>query len=87
MVIRNLYRGKVCRIRIQTRTRIPYLENPYEDIDREAEEREGFEIIDDALYQYYVVENDLPVPNWRYIKDQDWWLEYLDSMGIDRRNP
>jgi len=45
------------------------------------------EIIDDALYQYYVVENDLPVPNWRFIKDQDWWLEYLDSMGIDRRNP
>ena len=44
-------------------------------------------IIDEALYQYYVVENDLQVPNWRYIKDQDWWLEYLDSMGIDRRNP
>ena len=44
-------------------------------------------IIDEALYQYYVVENDLPVPNWRYIKDQDWWLEYLDSMGLDRRNP
>tara|TARA_B100000035_G_scaffold129471_1_gene110065 strand:- start:1059 stop:1289 length:231 start_codon:yes stop_codon:yes gene_type:complete len=42
--------------------------------------------IDKALYQYYVVENDLPVPNWRQIKDPQWWLEYLDSMGIDRRN-
>ena len=39
-----------------------------------------------ALYQYYVIENDLPVPNWRQIKDPQWWLVYLDSMGIDRRN-
>ena len=43
--------------------------------------------IDEALYQFYVVERDEEVPNWRYIKDQDWCLEYLDSMGIDRRNP
>ena len=42
--------------------------------------------IDEALYQYYVVENNLPVPNWRYIKDQDWWLEYLKDMGRDPRN-
>ena len=42
--------------------------------------------IDKALYQYYVIENDLPVPNWRQIEDPQWWLEYLDSMGIDRRN-
>ena len=27
------------------------------------------------------------VPNWRYIKDQDWWIEYLKSLGIDPRNP
>ena len=26
--------------------------------------------IDDALYQYYTVENNLPVPNWRQIKTQ-----------------
>ena len=44
-------------------------------------------IIDDALYEYYVVERDEEVPNWRYIKDANWWLEYLDSLGIDRRNP
>ena len=43
--------------------------------------------IDEALYQYYVVEQGKEVPNWRYIKDADWWLEYLDSLGIDRRNP
>tara|TARA_R100000805_G_C3595691_1_gene96902 strand:+ start:773 stop:943 length:171 start_codon:yes stop_codon:yes gene_type:complete len=45
------------------------------------------EVIDEALYQYYTVENDLPVPNWRQIRDPEWWLEYLDAMGIDRRNP
>ena len=43
--------------------------------------------IDEALYEYYVIENDLPVPNWRYIKDQDWWIDYLESLGIDPRNP
>ena len=43
--------------------------------------------IDDALYQYYVVEHGKPVPNWRYMKDQDWWIEYLQSLGLDPRNP
>ena len=43
--------------------------------------------IDDALYQYYVVENEKEVPNLRYIKDQDWWIEYLKSLGIDPKNP
>jgi len=43
--------------------------------------------IDDALYQYYVVERGEPVPNWRYMKDQEWWIDYLISLGIDPRNP
>jgi hypothetical protein len=43
--------------------------------------------IDDALYQYYVVEKNEKVPNWRYIKDQDWWIEYLIKLGIDPKNP
>ena len=41
------------------------------------------QIIDDSLYQYYTIERDLPVPNWRYIKDADWWMQYLIDMGID----
>ncbi len=45
------------------------------------------QIIDEALYNYYVVELGQEVPNWRYIKDSNWWLEYLDSLGIPRRNP
>ena len=43
--------------------------------------------IDEALYQYYHVEQGKEVPNWRYIKEQDWWIEYLKSLGIDPRNP
>jgi hypothetical protein len=43
--------------------------------------------IDDSLYQYYVVEQGKPVPKWRYIKDADWWIEYLKSLDIDPRNP
>ena len=45
------------------------------------------QIIDDALYQYYVIERGEKVPNWRYIKDSDWWIEYLNSLGLDPRNP
>ena len=43
--------------------------------------------IDKALYEYYVVERGEEVPNWRYIKDSDWWIEYLKQLGIDPRNP
>tara|TARA_Y100000992_G_scaffold19178_1_gene11132 strand:- start:2 stop:232 length:231 start_codon:yes stop_codon:yes gene_type:complete len=56
-------------------------------LTRRKKNMEIGQTIDEALYQYYVVENNLPVPNWRYIKDQDWWLEYLKDMGIDPRNP
>ena len=44
-------------------------------------------IIDDALYEYYTLERGEPVPNWRYIKDQDWWIDYLQTLGIDPSNP
>ena len=43
--------------------------------------------IDEALHQYYVVERGEDVPKWRYIKDADWWIDYLKSLGIDPRNP
>ena len=45
------------------------------------------QIIDDALYEYYVVERGEDVSNWRYIKDADWWINYLKSLGMDPRNP
>jgi len=43
--------------------------------------------IDEALYQYYVVERGEEVPNWRYMKDADWWIEYLKELGMDPDNP
>jgi hypothetical protein len=41
--------------------------------------------IDKALYDYYS-ELGKPVPNWKK-KDPEWWMEYLNSLGIDPRNP
>ena len=54
---------------------------------RRKKSMEIAQIIDDALYQYYVVERGDDVPNWRYMKDADWWIEYLKSLGMDPRNP
>ena len=48
---------------------------------------ETAQIIDRALHQYYVVERGEQVPNWRYIKDADWWIDYLKKLGIDPHNP
>jgi type II secretory pathway pseudopilin PulG len=44
------------------------------------------QIIDEAINEYYSLQGK-PVPNWRYIKDVDWWIEYLKDLGIDPRNP
>jgi type II secretory pathway pseudopilin PulG len=44
------------------------------------------QIIDEAINEYYSLQGN-PVPNWRYIKDVDWWIEYLKDLGIDPRNP
>lgn len=43
--------------------------------------------IDRSLHQYYVIERGQKVPNWRYMKDADWWIQYLTDQGIDPRNP
>ena len=41
------------------------------------------QIIDDALYEYYVVENGKPVPNWKVQKDPQWWIDYLNDLEDD----
>ena len=41
----------------------PYVADAYADVDEEEEEYGDRTDIDEALYQYYTVENDLPVPN------------------------
>ena len=48
---------------------------------------ETAQIIDKALHQYYVVERGEQVPNWRYIKDADWGIDYLKKLGMDPHNP
>ena len=42
--------------------------------------------IDKALYDYYS-EQGKPVPQWKTKKNPDWWEDYLNSLGIDPRNP
>ena len=42
--------------------------------------------IDDALKEYYS-EKGLPVPQWKQQKNPQWWIDYLDSLGIDPDNP
>jgi len=56
-------------------------------LTRRMKSMEIEQIIDDALHQYYVIEQGKPVPKWRYIKDQDWWIQYLKDLGMDPRNP
>ena len=42
--------------------------------------------IDNALFEWYS-ERGLEVPRWRMKKDPDWWIEYLNDLGIDPSNP
>tara|TARA_B100000035_G_scaffold268206_1_gene241593 strand:+ start:1144 stop:1371 length:228 start_codon:yes stop_codon:yes gene_type:complete len=44
------------------------------------------QIIDESLYEYYS-EMGKPVPKWKQKRDPDWWIAYLEELGIDPRNP
>ena len=41
--------------------------------------------IDNALYEWYS-EQGRPVPQWKKEK-LDWWIEYLEELGVDPENP
>ena len=43
--------------------------------------------IDEALYQHYTVERGIPVPNWKTNKNPQWWIDYLEELGLDKNNP
>ena len=43
------------------------------------------QIIDDSLKEYYS-EIGKDVPKWKQSQPQ-WWIDYLDSLGIEPRNP
>ena len=44
------------------------------------------QIIDDALYEYYVVERGEKVPNWRYIKDEDYGWNILKFRNGSKKS-
>ena len=41
--------------------------------------------LDKAIYEYYSSQGK-PVPKWRQNKNPQWWIEYLNDLGIDPRN-
>lgn len=55
-------------------------------LTRRMRSMEVKQIIDDALFDYYS-EKGLPVPNWKINRDPQWWIDYLDELGIDKNNP
>ena len=44
------------------------------------------QIIDEAINEYYSLQGK-PVPQWKQKRDPDWWITYLEELGIDPRNP
>jgi len=44
------------------------------------------QIIDNALEEYYS-EQGISVPQWKTKKDPQWWIDYLNELGIDKDNP
>ena len=42
--------------------------------------------IDNALFEWYS-ERGLEVPQWKQQRNPQWWIDYLDSLGIDEMNP
>jgi hypothetical protein len=41
--------------------------------------------IDSALEEYYS-EQGKPVPNWKYNRNPQWWIEYLASLDLGPNN-
>ena len=41
--------------------------------------------IDAALFEYYS-EKGMQVPQWKMKKDPQWWIDYLESLGLDKDN-
>lgn len=47
---------------------------------------ETAQIIDQALWEWYF-EMGLEVPDWKTQEDPQWWIDYLNELGIDPTNP
>ena len=70
--------------------------NPYENEDpmwkirmqtlmKRKKSMEIKQIIDDVILKYYSAKG-LPVPNWKRNTNPDWWIQYLQSLGLTERN-
>ena len=44
------------------------------------------QIIDEVIAEYYSLHGE-PVPNWKTQKDPQWWIDYLEELNIDPKNP
>ena len=44
------------------------------------------QIIDEVIDEYYSLQG-IQVPNWKTQKDPQWWIDYLEELNIDPRNP
>ena len=53
---------------------------------RKKRNMEIAQTIDNALEEWYS-ERGLPVPQWKSKRDPDWWIEYLEELGVDPENP
>jgi hypothetical protein len=47
---------------------------------------ETAQIIDSVLEEYYSSKG-LPVPEWKLKRNPQWWIDYLQELNIDPRNP
>ena len=41
------------------------------------------QIIDETLFRYYS-DKGMEVPQWKTQKDPQWWIDYLNELGIEQ---
>ena len=52
-------------------------------LTRRTKNMEIAQTIDKALYDYYS-ERGMEVPQWKCPKDPQWWIDYLNELGIEQ---
>jgi hypothetical protein len=43
------------------------------------------QIIDNAFFEWYS-ERGLDVPDWKTKNNPQWWIDYLNELGLDENN-
>ena len=65
--------------KMQNESTDPMWRTHMETLMKRAKRIEISEIIDEAIWQWYF-ENGKEVPNWKYEKDPQWWIDYLAEL-------